>query len=97
MPTLTTPRGTKFRSESRRRFILMREGEGYTGRAATMNRPIILQRSDNLETLRTVVRRQGMEDATRYGATVDYVFIIDSRTGEALPLRKPAASRAARS
>lgn len=84
MTTLQTPRGTKFRTETNRRFVLVREGEGFG--IADLDRPIVLQRSDSLATLRTAVRRQGMHDVARYGHTVEYVFIIDRVTGEALPL-----------
>jgi hypothetical protein len=90
--TLQTPRGTKFRCESKRRFLLVNEGTGYTGRAASMNRAIVMQRSDSLATLRTVVRRQEIKDEARYGEMVDYTYIIDSRTGQALPLRQPIAA-----
>lgn len=90
MPTLTTPRGTKFRCESKRRFLLVDEGEGYTGRAASMNRAIVMQRSDSLATLRTTVRRNNLREIRRYhGDMVHYTFIIDSRTGQAVPLRQP--------
>lgn len=90
MTTLTTPRGTKFRCTSKRRFLLVTEGTGYTGKAASMNRAIVMQRSDSLDTLRTVVRRQGIKDVLHYGGpTANYTFIIDTRTGNAVPLRKP--------
>lgn len=90
MATLTTPRGTKFRCESKRRFLLVDEGEGYTGRAANMNRAIVMQRSDSLATLRTTVRRNNLQDVRRYyGDMVHYTYIIDSRTGQAVPLRRP--------
>jgi hypothetical protein len=64
--TLTTPAG-KVRSQSSRRFVLVRWRDG--------QEPRIVKRSDSLETLRTHRRRQGFE------STVHFI-IFDTTTGE---------------
>jgi len=65
--TLTTPAG-KVRSASARRYVLVRwfvDG----------GKPVVVKRSDSLETLVSIRRRAGFESAVRF-------MVFDSTTGE---------------
>lgn len=74
--TITTPEGVKVRSESKRRFHIVRV-RIQNGAATDAS---IEKRSDSIDTARTHVSRKGRFDGTRADHIVRHIF--DSKTEE---------------
>lgn len=76
--TITTPAGNKVRSQSKRRFLVVRDFKSSDGAGIGAD---VVKRTDNLDTARTLVRRQVHVHNPDW---VMALVILDQRTGEAV-------------